>query len=160
MEFTHLSTTDVPPLIGALLRLPAVVIQRRLIAELNRAGFEELRLPHMAVLQYPGPDGFRPTELAERTGMSKQAMNQLLQSLERWGYLHRRKAKDGNATIVESTERGRAVWDQMVASLYQIEHEWREALGDEHFFLLKDMLAKVWTSDLLREREVTAELED
>jgi DNA-binding MarR family transcriptional regulator len=138
-------------LIGALLRLPAVVIQRRLIAELNRAGFDELRLPHMAVLQYPGPDGFRPSELAERTGMSKQAMNQLLQSLERWGYLRRESGKDGNSRIIYSTERGRAVWDQMVATLYQVEHEWRESLGDESFFLLKDMLAKVWTSDLLRE---------
>ena len=34
-------------LIGALLRVPAQVIQRRIIAELNAAGFAELRLPHM-----------------------------------------------------------------------------------------------------------------
>lgn len=28
--------------------------------ELNAAGFKELRMPHMAVLQFPGPDGVRP----------------------------------------------------------------------------------------------------
>jgi len=36
----------------------------------------------MAVLQFPGPDGARPIELAERAGMGKRAMNQLLRSLE------------------------------------------------------------------------------
>jgi hypothetical protein len=70
-------------LIGALLRVPAQAIQRRIVTELNAAGFVELRVPHMAVLQYPGPDGVRPGLLAERAGMSKQAMNQLLRSLER-----------------------------------------------------------------------------
>ena len=79
-------------LIGALLRVPAQAVQRRIIAELNAAGFEELRVPHMAVLQFPGPDGVRPGLLAERAGMSKQAMNQLLRSLERLGYLVRSDA--------------------------------------------------------------------
>ena len=76
-------------LIGALLRVPAQAIHRRIINGLNAAGFEELRLPHMAVLQFPGPDGVRPGMLAERAGMSKQAMNQLLGSLESLGYITR-----------------------------------------------------------------------
>ena len=62
-------------LIGALLRVPAHAIHRRIIKELNAAGFDELRLPHIAVLQFPGPDGVSPSTLAERAGMSKQAMN-------------------------------------------------------------------------------------
>ena len=74
-------------LIGALLRVPAQAIHRRIINELNAAGFEELRVLHMAVLQFPGPDGVRPGVLAERAGMSKQAINQLLRSLEALGYL-------------------------------------------------------------------------
>ena len=61
-------------LIGALLRVPGQVIQRRIIKELNAAGFKELLVPHMAVLQFPGPDGVRPGILAERAGMSKQAI--------------------------------------------------------------------------------------
>jgi hypothetical protein len=64
-------------LIGALLRVPAQAIHRRIITELNAASFQDLRVPHMAVLQFPGPDGVRPGVLAERAGMSKQAMNQL-----------------------------------------------------------------------------------
>ena len=51
-------------------------------------------MPHMAVLQFPGPDGVRPGTLAERAGMSKQAMNQLLRSLEGLGYIVRSDAPE------------------------------------------------------------------
>src|SRR6266568_5131206 len=96
-------------LIGALLRVPAQAIHRRIVSELNAAGFRELRAPHMAVLQFPGPDGVRPSTLAERAGMSKQAMNQLLRSLDALGYIVRSDAPDeGRARIVRLTKRGRA----------------------------------------------------
>src|SRR6185437_1256947 len=108
-----MSHTEPPALIGALLRVPSQAIHRRLIAELNAAGFSELRLPHIAVFSYPDPDGSRPSDLAERAGMSKQAMNQLLQSLEQLGYLRRTPdERDARARIVRLTERGRAVWDE------------------------------------------------
>ena len=59
-------------LIGALLRVPAQAIQRRLIKELNAAGFDELRVPHMAVLQFPGLTEFarvpRRARRYEQTG--------------------------------------------------------------------------------------------
>src|SRR6476619_1055303 len=91
-------------LIGALLRVPAQAIHRRIIGALNAGGFDELRVPHMAVLQFPGPDGVRPGVLAERAGMSKQAMNQLLRSLEGLGYLVRSGAPDrGRARIIRFT---------------------------------------------------------
>src|SRR5687767_9547819 len=94
-------------LIGALLRVPAEAIHRRMIRELNAAGFPELRLPHMALLRFPGPDGDRPGALAERAGISKQAMNQLLRSLEAYGYVERSDAPDeGRARAVYLTERG------------------------------------------------------
>jgi MarR family. len=43
----------------------------------------------MAVLQHPGPDGQRPSALAARSGMSRQAINHLVSHLERAGYLER-----------------------------------------------------------------------
>lgn len=147
-----MSTLELPenPLIGALLRLPAQAIHRRIIAELARAGFSDLRLPHMAVLQYPGPDGRRPSELAERAGMSKQAMNQLLQSLERLGYIARRDAKAGRrARIVHFTARGRAAWAKIHGILAEVESDWRATLGDRDFNRLKALLCEVWMSDLV-----------
>lgn len=145
-------------LIGALLRVPAQAIHRRIISELNAAGFDDLRMPHMAVLQFPGPDGVRPGLLAERAGMSKQAMNQLLRSLEALGYLARSDAPgEGRARIVRLTGRGRAAYAKIHEILRDVEREWTEELGREQFVHLKELLLRVWQSPLIRERRRAAE---
>src|SRR5215469_14470036 len=138
-------------LIGALLRVPAQAIQRRIIKELNAAGYDELRVPHMAVLQFPGPDGVRPSALAERAGVSKQAMNQLLGSLESFGYISRSDAPDeGRARIVRLTRRGRVAYLRAQDILRDIEHEWSMELGPADFGRLKELLCRVWESPLSR----------
>src|SRR5512142_2946363 len=138
-------------LIGALLRIPAQAIHRRIINELNATGFKELRLPHMAVLQFPGPDGLRPGTLAERAGMSKQAMNQLLRSLEGLGYIVRSDSPDeGRMRIIRFTKRGRAAYSKIHDILRDIEREWNAELGSRHFAQLKELLFRVWESPLTR----------
>lgn len=137
-------------LIGALLRLPAEAIHRRLIGELNAAGFADLALPHMAVFRFPGPDGMRPGVLAERAGMSKQAMNRILGSLEEMGYLVRSDAPgEGRARVVKFTKRGRAAYAKEIEVLGRIEQEWREELGAKDFARLKELLCRVWESPLV-----------
>src|SRR5262245_54014394 len=96
-----------PPLIGALLRMPAEAIQERLLADLGAAGYTDLVQAHLNVLRYPGPDGRRPSDLAREAGMSKQAMNYLLGDLERLGYLTRvEDPSDRRSRRVQMTERG------------------------------------------------------
>jgi DNA-binding MarR family transcriptional regulator len=105
----------------------------------------------MAVLQFPGPDGARPGTIAERAGMSKQAINQLLRSLEGFGYIVRSDVPDeGRARIVRFTERGHAAFGKMVDLLRDIEDEWRAELGSERFAQLKELLFAVWDSPLVR----------
>jgi DNA-binding MarR family transcriptional regulator len=134
----------------SLLRAPAQAIQRRIIKELNAAGFDELSMPHMAVLQFPGPDGARPGTLAQRAGMSKQAMNRLLGSLEDFGYspgtTHPTRAR---ARVVRFTKRGHAVYGKIHDILRDIEHEWRDELGPKDFSQLKALLSRVWQSPLI-----------
>ena len=138
-------------LIGALLRVPAQAIHRRIITGLNAAGFDELRVPHMAVLQFPGPDGVRPSVLAERAGMSKQAMNQLLRSLEGFGYLTRSDAPDeGRARLVRLTKRGRAAYAKIHESLRDIERAWSAERGPTEFTRLKGLLIRIWNSPLIQ----------
>lgn len=138
-------------LIGALLRVPAQAIHRRIIKELNAAGFDELRLPHIAVLQFPGPDGVRPGTLAERAGISKQAMNQLLRSLEGLGYIVRSDSPDeGRTRIVRFTKRGHAAYAKIYDILRDIEREWSTELGPRNFAQLKELLCRIWESPLTR----------
>jgi DNA-binding MarR family transcriptional regulator len=153
MTFSHenqpVKTRDM--LIGALLRVPAHAIQRRIIEELNAAGFKGLSMPHMAVLRFPSPDGARPGVLAERAGMSKQAMNRLLGSLEDLGYLVRSDSPDqGRARVVHFTKRGRAAYAKALEVLRNIEVEWRDELGPVDFAKLKELLFRVWESPLVR----------
>ena len=150
-KMTHSKIKPSDMLIGALLRVPAHAIHRRLISELNAAGFHELRLPHMAVLQFPGPDGVRPGTLAERAGISKQAMNQLLGSLEDYGYVVRANdPHEGRARIIRFTERGRAAYAKIHDVLCDIEREWSAELGPQRFTQLKELLLRVWESPLAR----------
>jgi DNA-binding MarR family transcriptional regulator len=149
MDYSQVKTEGM--LIGALLRVPAEAIHRRLIRELNKAGFEGLALPHMAIFRFPGPDGVRPGVLAERAGMSKQAMNRILGSLEEMGYLVRTDAPDGGrARIVQFTERGRAAYAKQIEVLFEIEKEWRDELGTREFAQLKKLLGRIWESPLVR----------
>lgn len=138
-------------LIGALLRVPAEAIHRRIIRELNTAGFDDLAMPHMAIFRFPGPDGVRPGILAERAGMSKQAMNRILGSLEELGYLVRSDdPEEARARLVKFTKRGHTAYAKAIEVLYQIEKEWRAELGAKDFTQLKELLFRVWESPLVR----------
>jgi DNA-binding MarR family transcriptional regulator len=128
-----------------------MAIHRKLIRELRASGFEDLSLPHMAVIQYPGPDGMRPSALAERAAMSKQAMNQLLKTLEGMGYVTRSATPDdGGGTAVHFTDRGRAAYQKMADVLMDIEREWADELGEKRFRELKALLGDLWDTRLIR----------
>jgi DNA-binding MarR family transcriptional regulator len=89
--------------------------------------------------------------LAERAGMSKQAMNQLLRSLEALGYIARSDAPDeGRARMVRLTRRGRAAYAKIHDILRDIEREWIAELGPKQFADLKALLRRVWESPLAR----------
>src|SRR6516225_11165141 len=129
-EENSASVTAKDMLIGAMLRVPAEAIHRRIVRDLTAAGFKGLSLPHIAVFRFPGPDGVRPGVLAERAGVSKQAMNRLLGSLEDLGYLVRSDVPDeGRARIVRFTKRGHAAYAKAIEILHDIEREWRAELG-------------------------------
>ena len=63
------------------------------------------------VFLYPPPDRMRPSELAERASMTKQAMNYLLGQLEARGYIERRAEKGSSRRLVFLTNRGWQVRD-------------------------------------------------
>jgi DNA-binding MarR family transcriptional regulator len=89
--------------------------------------------------------------LAERAGMSKQAMNQLLRSLETLGYIVRSNVpEEGRARIIHFTKRGRAAYSKVHDILRDIEREWSTELGPKRFAQLKELLLRVWESPLNR----------
>ena len=104
-------------MIGALLRRAWQTIRIRIHQELTAAGFEDIHPAQLALLQYPGPDGVRPSDLAERAQMSKQAVNRLIGNLEDCGYVRRLPDEsDGRARLVALTDRG----DRLLAAIREI----------------------------------------
>lgn len=130
-----------PPLIGALLRMPSDMVRARMLEGLHQAGFADFDAVHLRVLQYPGPQGLRPSELASQLGMSKQAVNYQLGELERMGYLERRPdPADQRARQVVLTDRGIAAGRVMREAVAQLEDEWAGLLGAERFDQLRALL--------------------
>jgi DNA-binding MarR family transcriptional regulator len=96
-----------PPLIGALLRMPWEAVQERMLERLHAHGFSDFDAAYLSVFQYPGPQGERPSELAARLRVSKQALNHLLGELEQRGYLSRgADPEDGRSKRIRLTPRG------------------------------------------------------
>ena len=130
-----------PPLIGALLRVPANRVREHTLARLHEHGFDDLETAHFPILSYPGPQGLRPSELAARIGMSKQAVNYLLGQLEARGYLRRTVDPEHlRSKRIVVTERGLATVPVIRGAVAEIEEEWSRLLGAKRFAQLRALL--------------------
>jgi len=133
-----------PPLIGALLRTPWEAVQRHMLERLHERGFDDLDAAHLNVFQYPGPQGARPTELATRLRISKQALNYLLGELERLGYLERRPDPDDlRSKRVALTRRGTAAVRVIRQAVGEVETAWAQQLGPKRFSQLRGLLLEL-----------------
>ena len=133
-----------PPLIGALLRVPWEAVQRHMLARLHQRGFDDLDAAYLHVFQYPGPQGARPTELAARLRISKQALNYLLRELERLDYLERRPDPDDlRSKRVALTRRGIAAIRVIREAVGEVEAAWAQRLGPKRFSQLRGLLLEL-----------------
>ena len=140
-DFTKTEAQVGPPLIGALLRLPWEAVQRHMLERLHERGFDDLDTAHLNVFQYPGPHGARPSELAARLRVSKQALNYLLGELERLDYLERRPDPDDlRSKRVAVTVRGSAAIAVIREAVAELETTWAEKLGPTRFAQLRRLL--------------------
>ena len=128
----------------ALLRMPWEEVQRHMLERLHPQGFDDRDAAHLNVFQYPGPQGTRPTELATRVRMSKQALNYLLRELERLGYLERRPdPEDRRSKRVALIDRGTSVVRVIREAVDEVETTWAQRLGPERFAQLRGLLVEL-----------------
>jgi DNA-binding MarR family transcriptional regulator len=132
------------PLLGALMRMPVDEIRRRMLAALHEQGFDDLIPAHLIVLRWPGPDGLRPVEVAEQTGMSKQALNYLLGQLEETGYLDRvDDPDDRRSKRIRVTKRGWAAGKAMRGAVGEVEREFVDAHAKKDLQNLLELLTQL-----------------
>jgi len=132
------------PRIGALLRLASEATHRVVLDRLHAAGFDDVRSSHFELFRFPGPEGMHPTELADRVGLSKQALNHLLNELESLGYLTREiTGTDGRHRVVRLTSRGLAFAAAAKTAVLAIEDELTMVLGERRMNGLKADLTAI-----------------
>jgi DNA-binding MarR family transcriptional regulator len=108
----------------------------------------ELRPAHLRLFRYGPPDGARITELAARSGMTKQSMHELVGHLERHGYLHREPdPADSRALRVRLTDRGDELQRQLRAASARVHLRWLDGLGPERFAVLWAALGELGGRD-------------
>jgi DNA-binding MarR family transcriptional regulator len=113
----------------------------RAYEKLHQRGHTGLTLNHSALLANLDLDGTRITVLAERAGMTKQSMGELVQDLEQRGYVERTPDPvDRRATTIKFTEAGCRYLMDAYEIKQEIEREYEARIGVEGMAHLRELL--------------------
>jgi DNA-binding MarR family transcriptional regulator len=113
-------------------------------AAMVAAGHDWFGQARANLMPYIGPGGVRQSDLVERSRLTKQAVQQFLDELERDGILTRVPDKsDARARRVMLTPSGLAAMRDADRIKLQIEGRWRTNLGSAEFDRLDALLRRV-----------------
>jgi len=98
----------------------------------NLAARAQVSAAHIHITRHLDRGGTRPSDLALRAGMTKQAMGDLIDQCQAWGIVTREPDPlDARARRIVFTETG-LVWQQAFKNaVAQAEAEFRAAVGDD-----------------------------
>jgi DNA-binding MarR family transcriptional regulator len=134
--------------LGRLLLRAHRAFSARAVEKLRQRGYPSLTLAHLALLPHLDPEGTRATTLAERAGMTKQGMGQLILDLEHQGYVARvPDPADRRAALVTFTEAGRRFLLIAIDVTREMEAEYAAILGERQLAGLRGALAALAASE-------------
>lgn len=103
-----------------------------------------LRSSQLRLLSLTPAEGMRVTDLAERVGMTKQALGEFANALEERGLLESvRDAADRRVRILRLTDDGRVAVEASERVIADVEQRWRDLVGAEAWGRLRDDLRLV-----------------
>lgn len=127
--------------LSGLITLTQRVVNGEFHRRLDAAGYADIRPGAGKVFEHIAPDGSTIATMAQRAGVTSQAMVQIVDYLERRGYVERLPdPTDRRAKLVRTTERGRCMTSTASRILEEMEAEFRAALGDGPLRELRGML--------------------
>lgn len=130
------------PTVPALVQMLAASGGPRLRAAFDAAGLDGLR-PAQALALVPLVGGpLHASDLADRLGVSRQAVAQTIRVLEAHGYVERsRDNADARALLIALTPRGREALRVMRANALAVERDWEQVLGQQRLADLRETVA-------------------
>jgi DNA-binding MarR family transcriptional regulator len=139
------------PTVGSMLRMAWEQLIGEVWAGLDAAGFDNVRSVHAPILRNLLVEGLRPSELAVKLGLSRQAVNDLLREFEANGYIRLEPDdEDRRAKRITLTERG---WDlgETAAELSRaVGRRWSEQVGAERYAVFEGVLAEIVREQVVR----------
>lgn len=118
--------------LGRLLMSAASSVSMATLDALASEGHPGIRPSHVALFAHIDPGGTTITALAERAGVSRQAMSMVVRELEPLGYIATSPdPEDGRATRVTLTALGARFCEDATTTSDRIAREWAESIGDD-----------------------------
>jgi|GEM_PF-1633210 len=137
------------PGLGRLLYEAFGVIRDRYFARLAERGYTGIGLTHTRVLRHMDLLGSTLSEIAERSGISRQAVAKAARELEQAGYLRIvDSTNDARAKSVTITDKGADLYEVIIDTLDVGERELERALGRETIRLLQRAVEGIVTAEL------------
>jgi DNA-binding MarR family transcriptional regulator len=141
--FNQTSPSDIAPLIMRVYRVQLATMVARLAAR----GFEDFTPAFATVMPLLDATGMRSTVLAQQTGVTKQAMSQLIRLLEERDYVEQvPDATDTRAKVIRLTKRGVAIRKACVEVREEFNKAAMRALGEKGLAKLQADLSKLIAS--------------
>jgi DNA-binding MarR family transcriptional regulator len=113
-------------------------------ARLAESGHPTIRQGHGCVFRFIDEEGSRLTDLADRSGLTKQAIGEVVGDLERLGYVERAPdPQDGRAKVIRLTELGADAQQTGRAVFADMEREWAERYGAERIAAMRELLEEI-----------------
>jgi DNA-binding MarR family transcriptional regulator len=118
-------------LLGQLLR----EFRAELFEPAATRGYADIREPHLQIFgNLGGTQGARLTDVAARAPLSLAAASELVNDLERLGYLERRPdPSDRRAKLIVPTDKGQRALADAGDRVAEIEAHWAAVLGQRRF---------------------------
>jgi len=130
--------------IGPLLGEARAIVMEDFHRRLHEQGFDEIRPGHGCVFRFIDHDGSRLTELADRSGLTKQAVGEVVADLEALGYVERvGDPVDRRAKTIRLTPRGSEAQNAALAIFAEIERDWAARVGEKRMAVLREVLEDV-----------------
>lgn len=116
--------------------------QERALAIVNRQGYPDMRIAHMATTRHIDLAGTRIADLATRAGVTKQSMGEMIDQLEAMGFVTRTAdGSDKRAKIVTFTPNGRKLLDTIRKAVAACERDLTARIGGGAVNELRNALA-------------------
>ncbi|TCS37840.1 PAS domain S-box-containing protein [Paucimonas lemoignei] len=116
----------------------------RIVLEKVKIENFQFNLTYAAILPAIDLEGTRLTEIARRTGLTKQGLFPYISELESLGFITKvEDPKDKRANLIMFSAKGRALLEQVHHALSEAEQMAQEVLGPQHAVTVREGLAKL-----------------